>query len=106
MSDSGLQRRQQARNTIQRVVEVARQGQARLNAYRQETVALSGWLRSYLLRQASKARLTRVGRSLWGGLMVRHLRQRQEVYRNGGGTSSAAAFALQRAEQATRRKKA
>jgi hypothetical protein len=105
MSDSISDQGRQARNAIQRVVEVARQGQARLNAYRQETAALGTWLRSHLFRQGSKGRKTKVGRSLRSAVMSRYLRQRQEVHRNGGGHSSTAVYALQRAAQAIGRKK-
>jgi hypothetical protein len=83
------------------VVEAARQGQARLNAYRQERMALGDWLREHLFRQGSKGRQTRIGRSLRNAVTVRRLRQRQEVHRNGGGHSNtAAAHARQRAAQA------
>jgi hypothetical protein len=106
MSDPNPDRVQQARNAIQRVVEAARQGQARLNAYRQEKVALGAWLREHLFRQGGKGQQTRAGFSLRNALTVRCLRQRQEVHRNGGGhSSSAAAHALQRAVQAKDRRK-
>jgi hypothetical protein len=104
--DYGSQGGQQARNAIQRVVKVARQGQARLNAYRRETAALGIWLRSHLFRQGRKGRLTKVGHSLRSAVISRRLRQRQETHRNGGGPSSPAIVCtLQRVEQATRRKK-
>lgn len=106
MSDSKSDKGQQARNAFHRVVEVARQGQARLNVYRQETAALGPWLRSHLFRQGSKGQRTRAGHSLRNAITARRLRQRQEVHRNGGGPSSpTAVYALQRVEQATGRNK-
>jgi hypothetical protein len=106
VSDSNSDKGQQARNAIQRVVNVARQGQARLNAYRQETAALGTWLRSHLFRQGGKGQQTEAGRSLRSALTARRLRQRQEVHRNGGGYSSTAVVCtLQRAARAARRRK-
>ena len=105
-SDSTSHRDRQVHRAIQRVVKVARQGQARLNAYRQETAALGTWLRLHLFRQGRKGRLTKVGHSLRGAVTARRLRQRQKTHRNGGGHSSTAiVYALQRVEQATRQKK-
>ncbi len=106
MSESKTNGGQQSRNAIQRVVAAARQGHARLHAYRQETAALGTWLRSHLFRHGGKGRLTKVGRSVRSSVAARCLRQRQEVHRNGGGHSSTAGtYALQRAAQAARRKK-
>lgn len=106
MSDSSAEKNQRARGAIQRVAEVARQGQARLNAYRQETAALGIWLRAHLFRQGSKGQLTRVGRSLRNALADRRLRERQQVHHNNGGDhSSTAIHARQRAAQAAREKK-
>ena len=105
MSDPNSDTPQQNRSPFQRVVEVARQGQARLNAYRQETAVLGTWLRSHLFRQGSKAQQTNIGRSLRHSVSVRCLRQRQEVHRNGRGDSSTAIHALHRATQAVHRKK-
>jgi hypothetical protein len=93
----------QPRNAIQRVVEVARRGQARLSAYRQETAALGTWLRSHLFRQGKKGQQTKVGRSLQSAVTARRLRQRQEVHRNGSRQSSTAIYARQRAAQAVDR---
>ena len=105
MSESNADKGRQASNAIRRVVEVARQGQARFNAYRQERVALGTWLRLHLFRQFSKGQQTKVGRSLRSAVAARRLRQRQEVHRNGDRHSSTAAYALQRLEQAVDRKK-
>lgn len=106
MSDSSPDKNQGARSAIQRVAEVARQGQARLNAYRQETAALGTWLRSHLFRQGSKGQQVEVRRSLQNTLTPRRLRERQRVHRNnGGGHSSTAIHALRRAAQAVRRKR-
>lgn len=95
---------QQHRNPLQRVVEVARRGQARLSAYRQDTAALGTWLRSHLFQQGSKGRQTKVGRSLRYAVTARCLRQRQEVHRNGSRDSSTAVYSLQRAARAIDRK--
>jgi len=95
----------QPRNAIQRVVEVARRGQARLSVYRQETAALGIWLRSHLLRQGRKGQQTKVGRSLRSAVTARRLRQRQEVHRNGSRQSSTAIYALQRAANALDRRR-
>ena len=105
MTKPNSDRGQQPRNAIQRVVDVARQGQARLSAYRRETAALGIWLRSHLFRQVSKGKRSRVGRSLRNAVTVRCLRQRQEVHRNGGGHLSTSVYALQRAAQAVDRNK-
>lgn len=105
MSHSSSDEEQQPRNAIQRVVEVARRGQARLSAYRQETSALGPWLRSHLFRQGRKGQQTKVGRSLRSAVTARRLRQRQDVHRNYSRQSSAAIYALQRAAQAVDRKK-
>jgi hypothetical protein len=97
---------QQHRNALQRVVEVARRGQARLSsAYRQETAALGIWLRSHLFQQGSKGLKTKVGRSLRYAVTARCLRQRQEVHRNGSRDSSTAVYSLQRAARAIDRKR-
>jgi hypothetical protein len=104
-SDSTSHRDRQVHKAIQRVFEVARQGQARLNAYRQETAALGTWLRLHLFRQGRKGRLTKMGHSLRGAVTARRLRQRQETHRNGGGPSSTViVYALQRVERAARQK--
>jgi hypothetical protein len=105
VSHSSHDEDKQSRNAIQRVVQVARRGQARLSAYRQETAALGTWLRSHLFRQGRKGQQTKVGRSLQSAVTARRLRQRQEVHRNGSRQSSAAIYALQRAAQAVDRKK-
>jgi hypothetical protein len=102
MSESGPDKVNHAKSAIQRVVEAARQGQARLNA---ETAALGTWLRSHLFRQGSKGQRTEAGRSARSVVTARRLRARQEVHRNGGGHSSVAARALQRVAEATGRKK-
>jgi len=102
MSESGPDKMNHARSAIQRMVEVARQGQALWNA---ETAALGTWLRSHLFRQGSKGQRTEVGRSARTVVTARRLRERHEVHRNGGGHSSTAARALQRVAEATRRKK-
>jgi hypothetical protein len=105
VSDSTADRNKQARGAVRRVVEVARRGQACLDAYRQETVALGTWLRSHLFRQGSKSRQTRAGQLLRRALAARRLQERQQVYRNGGGgRSSSAARALRRAAEAVRHK--
>jgi hypothetical protein len=105
MSSSDPDKNQQARSAIQRVVEVARSGQARLSACRQETVALGDWLRSHLFRQGKKSQQTRVGRSLRSALTVRHLQERQRVHLNGGGErSGTAARARRRAAAAIRQR--
>jgi hypothetical protein len=103
--NSNSEEGQQSRNAIQRVVEAARRGHARLSAYRQETTALGTWLRSHLLRQGSKGQQTKVGRSLRYSVAARRLPQRQEVYRNGGRYSSTSIHALKRAAQAIDRSK-
>ena len=112
MSDPEAEKGQHARSAIQRVVDVARQGQARLNAYRQEASAgltplreLGAWLRSQLLRQGSKGQQAQAGRSLRSRVTARRLRQRQETHRNGAKGSNAATYALQRVAQAVRRGK-
>ena len=105
MTKSNSDKGQQPRNAIQRVVDVARQGQARLSAYRRETAALGTWLRSHLFRQGRKGQQTKVGRSLRNAVTARRLRQRQEVHRNGSHRSSTAIYALQRAAQAVDRNK-
>ena len=105
MSHSSSDEEQQPLNAIQRVFEVARRGQARLSAYRQETSALGPWLRSHLFRQGRKGQQTKVGRSLRSAVTARRLRQRQDVHRNYSRQSSAAIYALQRAAQAVDRKK-
>jgi hypothetical protein len=91
---------QQHRNALQRVVEVARRGQARLSVYRRETAALGTWLRSHLFQQCSKGLQTKVGRSLRYAVTARCLRQRQAVHRNGSRDSSTAIYSLQRAARA------
>jgi hypothetical protein len=103
--DSNSEEGQPSRTAIQRVVEVARRGHARLSAYRQETTALGIWLRSHLLRQVSKGQQTKVGRSLRYSVAARRLPQRQEVYRNGGRYSSTSIQALKRAVQAINQSK-
>lgn len=95
----------QPRNAIQRVVEVARRGQARLSVYRQETAALGTWFRSHLLRQGRKGQQTNVGRSLRSAVTTRCLRQRHEVHRNGSRQSSTAIYALERVANALDRRK-
>jgi hypothetical protein len=105
VSHSNSDEDRQPRNAIQRVVEAARRGQARLSAYCQETAALGTWLRSHLFRQGRKGRQTKVGRSLRSAVTARRLRQRQEVHRTGSRQSSAAIYALQRAAQAVERKR-
>ncbi|GAB4536757.1 MAG: hypothetical protein Kow0063_22660 [Anaerolineae bacterium] len=105
MTDSDADQGRQTLSALQRVVEAARHGHARLNAYRQEKSALGTWLRSHLFRQGSKGQQTQVGRSLRSAVTARRLRQRQEVYRNGDRHSSTAFYALQRAAQAVYRKK-
>lgn len=105
MSDANSDTDQQPRNALQRVVDAARQGHARLSAYRHEKVALGTWLRSHLFRQGSKGQQTKAGRSLQSAVTARRLRQRQEVHRNGGQRSSTALYALQRAAQAVHQKK-
>ena len=105
MINSDSEEDQQHRNALQRVVEVARRGQARLSAYRQETAALGIWLRSHLFKQGSKGLQTKVGRSLRYAVTARCLRQRQEVHRNGGRDSSTAVYSLQRAARAIDRRR-
>jgi hypothetical protein len=106
VSEPESDRAGQARHALQRVVAVARQGQARLNAYRQETVALGTWLREHLFRQGNRARQTRAGRFSRNAVTARRLRQRQEAHRNGGGQfSTTAAYALQRATRAASQRK-
>jgi hypothetical protein len=106
VSEPDADRPGQARHAFQRVVAVARQGQARLNAYRQETAALGTWLREHLFRQGDRARQTRAGRFSRDAVTARRLRQRQEVHRNGGGhLSTTAVYALQRATRAASRRK-
>ena len=105
MINSGSKEDQQHRHALHRVVEVARQGQARLSAYRQETAALGTWLRSHLFQQGSKGQQTKVGRSLRHAVTARRLRQRQEVHRNGSRDSSTAVYALQRAARAIDRRR-
>jgi len=105
VSHSSSDKDKQPRKAIQRVVEVARRGQARLSAYRQETAALGTWLRSHLFRQGRKGQQTEVGRSLRNAVTARRLRQRQEVHRNGNRESSTAICSLQCAAQAVGRKK-
>jgi hypothetical protein len=102
VSPSGVDKDRQARKAIQRVVDVARRGQARLSAYRQETAVLGTWLRLHLFRQGRKGQQTKkVERSLRNAVAARCLRQRQEVHRNGnGGQPSTAIYFLQRASQA------
>lgn len=104
MINSDTEEYQQRRNALQRVVEVARRGQARLSAYRQDTAALGTWLRSHLFQQGSKGLQTKVGRSLRYAVTARCLRQRQEVHRNGSRDSSTAVYSLQRAARAIDRK--
>jgi hypothetical protein len=105
VGDSGADRTQPARDVIQRVVEAARHGQARLNAYRQDKGVLGTWLRSHLLRQGGKGQRTRLGRAIQSVLTARRLPQRQAVHRNGGGhRSTTATHALKRAAQAAGRK--
>lgn len=95
----------QPRKAIQRFAEVARRGQARLSAYRQETSALGTWLRSHLFRQGEKGQQTKMGHSLRNAVAARRLRQRQEVHRNGNSSeSSTAIHSLERAAQAIDRK--
>jgi hypothetical protein len=103
--NSNSEEGQPSHNAIQRVVEAARRGHARLSAYRQETTALGTWLRAHLLRQVSKGRQTKVGRSLRYSVAARRLPQRQEAYRNGGRYSSTSVHALRRAAQAIDRSK-
>lgn len=105
MSQSNSDEEIQPRNAIQRVVEVARRGQARLNVYRQETAALGTWFRSHLLQQGRKGQKTKAGRSLRNAVTARCLRQRQVVHRNGSARSSSAIYALQRAANAADRRK-
>jgi len=105
VSEPSADKGPQHSNAIRRFVEVARQGQARFHAYRQETVALGTWLRLHLFRQFSKGQQTKVGHSLRSAVAARRLRQRQEVHRNGDRHLSTAAYALQRLEQAVDRKK-
>ena len=105
MINSEFEEDQQHRNALQRVVEVARRGQARLSAYRRDTAALGIWLRSHLFQQGSKGLQTKVGRSLRYAVTARCLRQRQEVHRNGSRDSSTAVYSLQRAARAIDRKK-
>ena len=105
MINSDPEENQQHRNTLQRVVEVARWGQARLSAYRQESAALGTWLRLHLFQQGGKGLQTKVGRSLRHSVTARCLRQRQEVHRNGSGDSSTAVYSLQRAARAIDRKR-
>jgi len=104
VTDPDSDKIRQPRNAVQRVIEAARQGGARLSAYRQETAALGTWLRSHLLRQGSKGQQTILGRSLRSAVTARRLRQRQEVHRNGDRHSSTAVYALQRAVRALDRK--
>ncbi len=106
MSEVESDKSQRTRRAVHRVVEVARRGRARLNAYRQETAALGTWLRSHLFQQGGKGQQTVAGRLLRTALAARRLRERQQVYRNGGGgRSSTAAQARQRAAEAVRRKR-
>lgn len=105
MSHSNSGRDRQPPSAIQRVVEVARRGQARLIAYRQETAALGTWLRSHLFRQGKKGQQTKVGRSLRSTVTARRLRQRQEVHRNGSRQTSTAIYSRHRAAQAVGREK-
>ena len=105
MIDSDSEEDQQHRNALHRVVEVARRGQARLSAYRQETAALGTWLRSHLFQQGSKGLQTKVGRSLRYSVTARRLRQRQEVHRNGNRDSSTAVYSLQRVARAIDRRR-
>ena len=105
MINSDSEEDRQRRNALQRVVEVARRGQARLSAYRQESVALGTWLRSHLFQQGSRGLQTKVGRSLRHAVTARCLRQRQEVHRNGSRDSSTALYSLQRAARAIDRKR-
>ena len=101
MSDSIPEKSKRTRSAIQRVVEVARRGQAR---YRQGTAALGTWLRSHLFRQGGEGWRTRASCSLQRALTGRCLRQRQRVYHNGGGHySTSAARSLHRAARALRR---
>ncbi len=101
MSDSIPDKRQRARDAIERVVAVAHRGHAR---YRQGTAALDTWLRSHLFRQGGEGWRTQASRSLQQALTSRRLRQRQRVYRNGGGYhSTSAARSLYRATKALRR---
>ncbi len=105
MSHSNSDENRQPRNAVQRVVEVARRGQARLSVYRQETVALGTWFRSHLFRQGRKGQQTKVRRSLRSAVTARRLRQRQEVHRNRSPQSSTAIYALQRVANALDRRK-
>ena len=101
MTDSIPDKHQRTRNAIQRVVAVARRGQAR---YRQGTAALGTWLRSHLFRQGGEGWRTHISRSLQHALADRRLRQRQRVYNNGGGhRSTSAARSLHRVAKALRR---
>jgi hypothetical protein len=104
MSDSNPDKKRQARGAIQRVVEAARSGQARLSAYRQERVGLGDWLRSHLFRQGKKGQQTRMGRSLRSALTARCLRERQQVYLNGGGERSGTAAQARRRAAAIRQR--
>jgi hypothetical protein len=105
VSGSNFDEDRQPRKTIQRVVEAARHGQARLTAYRKEGSALGAWLRSHLFRQGVKGQQTKLGHSLRRAMIDRRLRQRQAVHRSSSGYSSTALYALQRASQAVYRKK-
>lgn len=105
MSGSNFDKDRQPRKAIQKMVEAARQGQARLNAYRQEGSALGTWLRSHLFRQGGKGQQTKLGHSLRRAVRARRLRQRQAVHRSSRGHSSTALYALQRVTQAVYRKK-
>jgi hypothetical protein len=101
VNDSIPDKHQRTRDAIERVVAVARRGQAR---YRQGTAALGTWLRSHLFRQGGEGWRTHVSRSLQHTLADRRLRQRQRVYHNGGGHhSTSAARSLHRAAEALRR---
>jgi len=100
VSDSIPDKHQRTSDAIQRVVAVARRGQAR---YREGTAALGTWLRSHLFRQGGEGWRTQISRSLRHALTGRRLRQRQRVYYNGGGHhSTSAARSLHRAAKALR----
>jgi hypothetical protein len=106
VSYSNSDKVKQTRKGIQRVVAVARRGQARLSAYRQETAVLGTWLRSHVFRHGRKGQQTKkVERSLRNALAARCLRRRQAVHRNGNsGKPSTAIYSLQRAAQAVDQK--
>lgn len=89
MSPSGSGLDQSGRSALEQAFSFARRGQAH---YNRGAAALSQWLRRHLLRQGdAEVYQSESGRSLRRFFAARHVRERQEVYRRGGGGRSSAA---------------